>query len=109
MRAGWYLDEEGVLRDSKGRTQAEHHAAWIAWRKKIIDERFPGRCSCTIGEPESAKFKPIKKCCRVVACGQRIKHKYVDKHRRECKVCSEYDAPPFEGVRVGGSYAVKVT
>lgn len=104
-RPGWYIDEHGVPRDSKGRTEAEHHAAWIAWRKKIVDEHFPEICSCMIGDDTT--FKPIKKCCQVVACGQRVKRKYVDKHRRTCKVCCVEDAPPFEGPRAGGPYAVK--
>lgn len=83
--------QPSVWRDAKGRTWQEHHDAWIAWRKRIVDEHFPEMCSCRIGMVGNDRVKKTK-CCELVPCGMRIKKAYYKQHLKECMVCSKpYD------------------
>lgn len=75
------------LTDSKGRLPEERYLAWIAWRKRIVDENFPDMCSCRIGAPPKEEFKRTD-CCKSMRCGMRIKNDYVDDHNLTCKGCT---------------------
>lgn len=91
-------------RDAKGRTREQHHEAWIRWRKQIIDENFPERCSCRIGQDPKDAMKR-RRCCEVVACGASIKKPYVMAHRESCKICSDVHAGPARAIcRAGEVY-----
>ena len=76
-----------------GRTPAQISAAWVSWRKQIVDDNFPEMCSCRIGKSPREEFKRTA-CCKIVSCGMAIKNAYVDEHRKTCKICSDVDAPP---------------
>ena len=72
----------------KRRSPRERHEAWLAWRKKTVEENFPDVCTCYIGKP-FAKQGSCKNCQMCPGCEQHIKNEHWAAHEQSCRALSD--------------------
>ena len=70
------------------RSFREQYEAWLAWRKKTVEDNFLDVCTCYIGKP-FAKQGSCKNCQMCPGCEQHIKNKYWAAHDESCRALSD--------------------
>ena len=65
------------------------YRAWLARRRKIVEEHLPDVCTCYIGKPFAKAGASCKNCQVCAGCEQHIKNDCWDAHEAKCRALKD--------------------